>query len=58
MKYNFMAMHEQEFSVKHMCGVLDVSRSGYYAWKRRPLSQRGQEDQILMEKVCEVFANS
>ena len=33
MKYAFMAAHEQEFSLKRMCKVLGVSRSGYYAWK-------------------------
>lgn len=53
-----MATHEQAFSVKHMCNVLGVSHSGYYAWKRRPLSQRAHEDQILLERVCEIFVKS
>ncbi len=27
-----------------LCGVLDVHRSGFYAWCREPLSKRGRED--------------
>lgn len=55
MKYAFMQAYEQEFSVTRMCKVLDVRRSGYYAWKRRPLSQRAQDDIALLLKVKDAF---
>jgi putative transposase len=55
MKYAFMAAHEREFSVIRMCKVLDVRRSGYYAWKRRPLSLRAQDDIALLLKVQDAF---
>jgi hypothetical protein len=29
-----------EFPVSRVCAVLEVSESGYYAWKKRPPSQR------------------
>lgn len=55
MKYAFMATHEKEFSVKRMCHVLSVTRSGYYAWKNRPLSSRAQANADLLEQIREAF---
>lgn len=55
MKYVFMEAHEQEFSVTRMCQVLGVRRSGYYAWKRRPLSPRAQADAGLLLQVQDAF---
>ena len=55
MKYAFMAAHETEFSVKAMCRVLGVQRSGYYAWKRRPPSAREQANWELLQKIREAF---
>jgi transposase InsO family protein len=34
-----------------MCEVLDVSRSGYYAWQGRPASARDQEDDELVVAI-------
>ncbi len=35
MKYVFIEKHQAEFSVKAMCRVLWVARSGWYAWRLR-----------------------
>ena len=31
--------------------MLDVSRSGYYAWLTRPISQRAKRNQILLREI-------
>lgn len=41
-----------------MCRVLKVNRSGYYAWKRQPLSRRAQEDALLLTAIEQSFADS
>ena len=41
-----------------MCRVLEVSRSGYYAWLNRPLSQRAQEDAKLTERIRQLHQRS
>jgi len=34
-----------------LCETLGVSLSGYYAWKKRPLSHHQREDQQLAEHI-------
>ena len=41
-----------------MCRVLKVSRSGYYAWSRRPVSLRSRESQKLLEAIRRVYLES
>jgi len=45
-RFAFVRDHKAEFPVEVLCEVLKVSRSGYYAWSRRPPSpaalRRGQ----------------
>jgi len=51
MKYTFMAANEREFQVRRMCRVLEVKRSGYYAWRKREPSTRAQANQALLELI-------
>jgi transposase InsO family protein len=41
-----------------MCEQMDVSRSGYYAWKHHKPSRRQQEDAVLKEAIKEVHEES
>ena len=34
-----------------MCKVLRIHRSGYYAWLKQPISERGKEDQRLLSLI-------
>jgi hypothetical protein len=37
-----------------LCRMLGVSKSGYYAWRSRPLSERRRQDALLTEKIREI----
>lgn len=41
-----------------MCRVLKVHRSGYYAWKIKPLSDRAKEDRVLLVGIKQSFEQS
>jgi putative transposase len=50
-KFAFISTEKARYSVSLLCSVLDVSRSGYYAWCARPPSQRAIEDGDLAEDI-------
>ena len=56
MKYAWIHQQQAEFPVRRLCRMLEVSRSGYYEWLRRPPSSRTTADQQLQEKVQWYFA--
>lgn len=45
-------------SVEGLCAALDVSQSGYYAWRQREVSLRQQADAQLADEVERVFIAS
>lgn len=47
MKYVFIENHQAEFSIKAMCRVLRVARSGWYAWRLRH-HQQGPRQQFRL----------
>jgi putative transposase len=51
MKYDFITQHHQEYAVTTMCQVLEVSVSGYDAWKQRPVSARQIADERLSARI-------
>jgi putative transposase len=48
MRYRFIQEHRHEFCVWLMCRVLEVSRSGFYLWLKRPVSSRSAENDRLL----------
>ena len=50
MIYEFIKKFREAFPVKLMCNVLEVGRSGFYAWLNRPESPRSLKNRrTLME---------
>jgi putative transposase len=54
MTFAFIASKKAEHSIKTMCRVLGVSRSGYHAWAERPPSPRAVKDARLTERIVEI----
>jgi transposase InsO family protein len=55
MRYQFIREHEREYSVQRMCRVLEVTRSGYYAWAPEKTGPREQENQILVRHIHQEY---
>lgn len=55
MRYQFIESHKQVWPIILMCGVMDVSPSGYYAWRGREPSQRASTNQALDERVASIY---
>ena len=46
-----MSANQAIFSIRAMCRVLEVSASGYYAWRQRIMSVRAKEDEQLQQRI-------
>jgi putative transposase len=58
LKFKFIQEHRQEFNLEIMCRMLEVSKSGFYAWQKRPESNRSKERKALSEKIKTIHENS
>ena len=58
MRYACIERHRSEFDVTLMCRVLEVSRSGFYAWNEREPSDRSRTDQRLLVEIRAIHRTS
>ena len=58
MKYKFIEDHRDQYPVTLMCRVLKVVRSGYYEWRKQPLSARKMADLLLLMHIQDIFEQS
>ena len=51
MRFAFVQEHRKQWPVATMCRVLKVSRSGFFAWRKRPPSRRQRRQEELLQKI-------
>ena len=58
MRFTFIDAAKAEFPIQRLCQVLEVSQSGYFAWRSRPACQRQRDDLVLLAHVRSAFRES
>ena len=58
MRYRCIDRRRTQYPVRMMCRLLSVSRSGYYAWRERPESERAKTDRELTRVIRRLHAES
>ena len=58
MRYRFIRDHAPQYPVTVLCATLQVTRSGYYAWRQCPDSARAQEDRRLRDQITRAYTAS
>lgn len=56
--FRFIEREKANHEVSRMCGVLAVSRSGYYAWRGRGRSARASQDAELLSRIRTIHQES
>jgi putative transposase len=54
-QFAFIDRAKALYDVTVLCEFLKVSRSGFYAWRARPKSNRALADDVLTEQIREAF---
>ena len=58
MSFALIDAKKADVPVETACAVLNVSVSGFYAWKNRPASKRQTDDMVLLAHIRAEFATS
>jgi hypothetical protein len=59
-RFQFVADHQHAYGVKRLCGLLTVSRSGFYQWRRTvpARAERQHADQVLTAQIAVIHRAS
>src|SRR6185436_2613879 len=57
-RYAMIQATPRTVPIAERCRVLQVARSGYYAWCRRPRSERTQADALLLQRIRTIHLES
>ena len=58
MRFVFIDAEKVFYPVVVLCRVMQVGRSGFYAWQRRVPSARARTDQVLQTHIARAFGDS
>ena len=58
MRYAFIKEHEPQYPVRRMCHVMAVHPSGYYAWRKEPVSAKQKDNQRLTGLIKQFWLES
>ena len=58
MRYAWIERHRDDYQVTRMCRQLEVSRTGYLQWRRRPPSPRAMANAGLDAHVAAIHAQA
>jgi len=58
MTFQLIDQERAHHAVSRLCSVLNVSRQGYWAWKRRPPGRRRVEDERLKPRILKAWDES
>ncbi len=58
MTFQLIDRERAHHAVSLLCSVLNVTRQGFWAWKRRPPSRRRQEDERLKQRILNAWNES
>ena len=56
--FAFIEEERKRFGVTRLCRLFGVTRAGFYAWRRRPVSARRRQDRDLLEAMRAIFEGS
>ena len=56
--FRFISAEKANHRVSTLCRVLEVSRSGFYAFERREPCQRAQDDERILEAIRQIHSDS
>jgi putative transposase len=57
-RYAFIQAHQDEFAIRNLCRMMQIHRSGYYAWLKQPTSARQKEDDRLLGLIKQFWLES
>ena len=58
MSFALIDAKRAEVPIETACAALNVSVSGFYAWQKRPASQRQTDDMIILAHIRAEFETS